>query len=273
MRIIGGESVKPKPARAGTRAPVACGSGKLALTAIAPQNPRMRRIVLLTAIVLLPCASPARADGVLYRCESDVGISIQGTPCPKGASQRKIAVQGPSDKAPAPAPTPAPQATAAPPAPPPVPITEPSAMRGPSDPYPLWQCMRADGSTFDSRTGVPGKQWVPKPDDPDAAVANAPPKIAVLPKKGEHIIRPHVEVDVPADAPVADSTPPPPGAAPGQWVADQCTQLESQQACDRFATRRDALRKQIYAAKPSERATWAPEEQDLTSMLYAACGR
>jgi len=35
----------------------------------------------------------------------------------------------------------------------------------------------------------------------------------------------------------------------------------------------DALRKQIYAAKPSERALYAPEEQDLTSMLYAACGR
>jgi len=95
----------------------------------------------------------------------------------------------------------------------------------------------------------------------------------VLPKKGEHLIRPHVEADAPVDARAVDTAPPPPGAAPGQWVADQCTQLDPQQACDRFATRRDALRKQIYTAKPSERSTWAPEEQDLTSMLYAACGR
>ena len=244
----------------------------LARTTIAPQNPRMRHIVLLITIALLPCGLPARADGVLYRCESDAGISIQGTPCPKGSSQRKIAVQ-PQANVP---PTPAPQAPAAPVAPPAaaMPITPPTAMRGPADPYPLWQCMRADGSTFDSRTGIPGKQWVPKPDNPeDSADTNAPPKIAVLPKKGEHIIRPYVETDAPADAPAVDTTPPPPGAAPGQWVADQCTKLDPQQACDRFATRRDALRKQIYAAKPSERATWAPEEQDLTSMLYAACGR
>ena len=133
--------------------------------------------------------------------------------------------------------------------------------------------MRADGSTFDSRTGVPGKQWVLKPDDPDAVAANAPPKIDIPLKKGQHIVRPNTATDAPTDDHAVDSTPPPPGAAPGQWVADQCTQLEPQQACDRFATRRDALRKQIYTAKPSERATWAPEEQDLTSMLYAACGR
>jgi len=232
----------------------------------------MRHIVQLTAIVLLSCALPARADGVLYRCESDAGISIQGKPCPKGSTQRKIAVQAPVDAAPVPAPQ-APVALAVPPAAT-MPTASSSALRGPNDPYPLWQCMRADGSTFDSRTGVPGKQWVPKPENPDAdADANVPPKIAVLPKKGEHIIRPYVEADTPADAPAVDTTPPPPGAAPGQWVADQCTQLDPQQACDRFATRRDALRKQIYAAKPSERVAWAPEEQDLTSMLYAACGR
>ena len=231
----------------------------------------MRRIVLLLLITTLPFALPARADGVLYRCESDAGISIQGTSCPKGSVQRKIAVQSPVDAAPAPVPTHATQAPATP-LPPQVPIAPSSAMHGPNDPYPLWQCMRADGSTFDSRSGVPGKQWVVKPDDADAGT---PPKVAILPKKGEHIVRPYVETDTPTDdhAPAIDAAPPPPGAAPGQWVADQCALLEPQQACERLATRRDALRKQIYAAKPSERALYAPEEQDLTSMLYAACGR
>jgi len=247
----------------------------LARATIAPQNQRMRRIVMLTAITLLACALQAHADGVLYRCESDAGISIQGTPCQKGSTKRKIAVQAPTVAAPASAPQ-VPPATATAPAAPAaaIPITPSSAIRGPTDPYPLWECMRADGSTFDSRTGVPGKQWVPKPDDPNAA-ADTPPKIAIPLKKGEHIVRPYVQADSPADdqAPPVDATPPPPGAAPGQWVADECTQLEPQQACDRFAIRRDALRKQIYAAKPSERATWAPEEQDLTTMLYAACGR
>jgi len=85
-------------------------------------------------------------------------------------------------------------------------------------------------------------------------------------------VRPISEAKVADDTSTIDATPPPPGAAPGKWVADQCVQLDPQQACDRFATRRDALRKEIYAAKPSERSTYAPEEQDLTTMLYAACG-
>jgi hypothetical protein len=256
---------------------------KLARATIAPQNPCMRQIFpiaafLLFILVAAPFALRARADGVLYRCESDAGISIQGTPCPKGSAQRRIAVQSPTSATPTPAPTPA-QTPAAPAPAPAMPITPSSAMHGPNDPYPLWQCMRADGSTFDSRTGIPGKQWVLKAEAPDVmADASLAPNIAAPLKKGQHSVRPYVDPGVAAgtdkgDASEVDSTPSPPGAAPGQWVADQCTQLDSQHACDRFATRRDALRKQIYAAKPSERATYAPEEQDLTSMLYAACGR
>ncbi len=239
----------------------------------------MRQIFLIVVVLTTaPIALPAHADGVLYRCESDAGISIQGTPCPKGNAQRKIAMQGLTNATPTPAPTPAPKTPATPAAAPAMPITPSSAMHGPNDPYPLWQCMRADGSTFDSRTGIPGKQWVPKAEDPDAAAdPSVPPNVASV-KKGQHIVRPYVEASVAtvadkSDAAKVDTTPPPSGAAPGQWVADQCTQLDSQHACDRFATRRDALRKQIYTAKPSERATYAPEEQDLTTMLYAACGR
>ena len=144
-------------------------------------------------------------------------------------------------------------------------------MHEPNEPYPLWECMRADGSTFESRDGVPGKQWVLKPVDPEADAAPAPAQITMLPNGP--IVRPIEGTTVESDEPPADPTPPPPGAGAGQWVADQCTRLPPQQACERFAARRDALRKQIYAAKPSERATYAPEEQDLTSMLYAACGR
>ncbi len=249
----------------------------------APQNPHMRRIILLSAIAALPfivLTSDARAQDVLYRCESDSGISIQGKPCPKGVAQRKIAVQHPLDPGPTQATpsasSPTTQPAAAQPIPPKVPLAPATAMHGPNDPYPLWQCMRADGSTFDKRDGVQGKQWVVKSDPPDTAAdgsttAAAPAQISARPSG--HIVRPYVEAEATEDAPPVDPTPPPPGAAPGQWIADQCTQLEPQQACERFATRRDALRKQIYAAKPSERATYAPEEQDLTSMLFAACGR
>ncbi len=249
----------------------------LAQAASAPQNPRMRPTTLPTAFaMLLMLPSPdAGAQGTLYRCESADGISIQGIPCPKGVTQRKIAVQRPIEPSP-PASMPAVVSTQAAPKPAAAaPIALAGALRGPSDPYPLWQCMRADGSTFDSRDGVPGRQWVvaaDNADNPDGTAAPTPAKITALPKGA--IVRPIDEVVVAKDdAPPPDTAAPPPGARPGQWVADQCVRLEAQQACERFATRRDALRKQIYAAKPSERATWAPEEQDLTAMLFAACRR
>ncbi len=236
----------------------------------------MRQSILLSALavsLLLP-ASALHAQGVLYRCESADGISIQGAPCPKGVSQRKIAVQRPVD-APV-APTPPAEAATAAQSKHDVPLAPANAMHGPNNPYPLWQCMRADGSTFDSRNGIPGKQWVVKPLNPDRDAddsAAAPAQITTPPKLHEHIVQPFSEAVVAEDAAAVDATPPPPGAAPGQWIADQCIQLDAQQACESFATRRDALRKQIYASKPSERSTYAPEEQDLTSMLYAACGR
>ncbi|MEO8743112.1 MAG: hypothetical protein ABI365_07975 [Lysobacteraceae bacterium] len=151
-------------------------------------------------------------------------------------------------------------------------------MTGPYDPYPLWQCMRADGSTYDSRDGVTGKQWVV--DVAAGAVADAAPQatpaqIQVKPKLHDHIVRPYSGPTVSQESQTADANtdPPPQGAAAGKWVADECVQLTPQQACARFATRRDALRKQIYAATPTDRAQFAPEEQDLSSMLYAKCRR
>jgi hypothetical protein len=238
--------------------------------------------LLLFILVAMPftwIARDARAQDVLYRCESADGISIQGKPCPKGVSQRKIAVQHPAD-APVPSTPTTPAApaqataTAAQPTARVVPVAPDSAMHGPNDPYPLWQCMRADGSTFDSRNGAEGKQWVVKQVNPDAAAdGNATPVPAnITARTNGTIVRPIEQTTVANDEPTPDPTPPPPGAAPGQWVADQCVRLEPRQACARFAARRDALRKQIYAAKPSERATYAPEEQDLTTMLFAACG-
>lgn len=234
----------------------------------------MRRIIplLIVSAALAWPIDAAHAQDVLYRCESADGISIQGKPCPKGVSQRKIAVQRPVETTPVP--TGPAEATPAQSAARVVPLAPDSAMHGPNEPYPLWQCMRADGSTYDSRDGVAGKQWVvkPEPSDDSASGNAAPAKITNLPKGA--ILRPIEQtVSVASDEPKPDLTPPPPGSAPGQWVADQCVRLEPQQACARYAVRRDALRKQIYAAKPTQRATWAPEEQDLSSMLYAACGR
>jgi hypothetical protein len=258
----------------------------------------MRSLIALhllaaSAGILLACDG-ARAQDVLYRCESADGISIQGTPCAKGVAQRKIVVPKSAQTA-----TPTPPAASAPPVPaaapssptartavstsavnPPAPrsgthwvLVTDDPLRGPGEPYPLWQCMRADGSTYDSRDGVAGKQWVPTP-RPDATDAQAPPAsatAAALPKGP--IVRPiEQSATVADDSRAPDLGPPPPGAAPGQWIADQCVKLEPQQACARYAARRDGLRKQIYAAFPSERANYAPEEQDLTRMLYTSCG-
>jgi hypothetical protein len=230
---------------------------------------------LATLLALAGLVQTAAAQDVLYRCETASGISIQGVRCPKGATQRTIPVERPAPPPPAATPTTAPAANTTPDSDTP-PVTPAAAMRGPYDPYPLWQCMRADGSTFDSRDGVPGKQWVvadaQSADPADAAAKKLPAQIVAKPKLHETVVRPYNDVQVADDASTDDAAAPPPGAAPGHWVADSCVQLTPQQACERFAARRDALRKQIYAHNPSERATWAPEEQDLTSMLYANCG-
>ncbi|MBS0195116.1 MAG: hypothetical protein JSR34_12845 [Proteobacteria bacterium] len=246
----------------------------------------LQSCLILGAFGLL-AAPIARADDAVYRCESPAGVSIQSQPCPKGAVQKKIPFSRPSD------PVVAPQAAApAAPVAPPIliaghPVTAPNAMRGPNQPYPLWQCMRGDGSTYDSRDGVPGRRWVTaKPEQPDADTAadtaSGPSpeaqKAALaqqVEKSGGTLVRPYQgpEVTVLDNAAHRDAAPPPPaGAGPGQWVADQCQQLPPEQACKRYAARRDALRRQIYAARPSDRDLYAPEEQDLTTMLYAACG-
>ena len=212
-------------------------------------------------------------DEAVYRCVAlDGSVSIQTAPCPQGMSQRKI----PFERAPEPPPS------ATPPAPPePVPQiaghpVAPVPVHGPGDPYPLWECMRPDGSTFESRNGVPERHWVPReepastPEDKSEAALNA--KIAEHLQKGGHFVRPVEDTKVTDAAPAVDPNAPPPGAPPGQWVKDDCSQLEPAQACARYAARRNALRKQIYASKPSDRYRFAPEEQDLTSMLFAACG-
>jgi type IV secretory pathway VirB10-like protein len=263
------------PWRRSTLLPRVDPAPRLARAARATHNRGMRTIVtilFLAAASGLPPAHGAAADEAVYRCQATDGtVSIQTAPCPKGATQRKIPFERP----------PAPASAPPPPPPPPLvagnPVTPPSAMRGPNDPYPLWQCMRADGSTFESRDGVPGRQWVPKAEteepaaEPDAASDSA--KIAERLRHGGHMVR-HVDSTTTNDdaSSAKDRNAPPAGAPPGQWVSDQCTQLEPAQACERYAARRDALRKQIYAAKPSERPQFAPEEQDLTSMLFAACG-
>jgi hypothetical protein len=231
-------------------------------------------LVCVGAVLLLPLAPPsARAQSTtIYRCETPAGISLQSRPCPKGAKQTKRNIERPMDAPPPPAISP-PTVPSTSPKSAPLPVTADSDIRGPNDPYPLWQCMRADGSTFESRDGVAGKQWVLKPANADSADNDAAAPLQITaPAKGPIVN--HIEsATVEEDAPVADPTPPPPGAAPGAWVADQCAKLEPQQACERYAARRDELRRQIYAAMPSERVKYAPEEQDLSKMLYAACGR
>ena len=246
----------------------------------------MRKV--LPWLALVACSlqvQAAHADDAVYRCESASGVSIQSTPCPKGATQRKINFQRPVD-APAPPVAAAGPAHASPPQAPLAtiaghPVTPPNAMHGPNEPYPLWQCMRGDGSTYDSRDGIPGRQWVVAPpaspdasdqDDTAQAAKQSAALASALQKKDSVLVRPYEgpEITVAKDDDHRDA--PPPGAGPGQWVADQCTPLPPDQACKRYAARRDALRRQIYAARPSDRSLYAPEEQDLTSMLYAACG-
>jgi len=224
-----------------------------------------------------PVAEPA--GEAVYRCQSPEGaVSIQSAPCPKGDVQRKVPFDRPPPSAPAAVSAPA----AAPPAPPPPlvaghPVTPPAAMHGPGDPYPLWECMRADGSTYESRDGLAGRQWVASTDaeaaPPAPALPTDPKQLAEYIRKGGRLSHPIESTDTADMSNARPSDAPPAGAPPGKWVRDECTQLDPGKACERYAARRDALRREIYAARPSDRAQFAPEEQDLTSMLYAACGR
>ncbi len=236
--------------------------------------------LVATAFALIGLGiAPAHATGTtIYRCESDAGVSLQSSPCPKGAKQTKRSYQPLPDEPPKVASAPVagntPAIAIAPPIKATIPLTAAVDMRGPNQPYSLWECMRPDGSTFESRDGVAGRQWVPTPGT--GAVDSGPAQITTAPKANAYGVvssRPIESAEVgepqsndPKDAPPAD-------APPGQWVVDQCTRLEAAQACERHGKRRDALRKQIYASMPSDRYKYAPEEQDLTRMLYAACGR
>ncbi|MEO5595938.1 MAG: hypothetical protein ABIQ97_02195, partial [Lysobacteraceae bacterium] len=244
------------------------------------QLPATAFALCVTALALLGLgiAAAHAAGTTIYRCESDAGVSLQSSPCAKGAKQTKRSYERLPDAPPKVASAPVAgntQASAMAQAiKPTIPLTAAADMRGPNQPYPLWECMRPDGSTFESRDGVAGRQWVPTP-GADAA-DSGPAQITTAPKANAFGVvssRPIESAEVAEPASLDPKDAPPADAPPGQWVVDQCTRLEAALACERHGKRRDALRKQIYDSMPSDRYKYAPEEQDLTRMLYAACGR
>lgn len=212
---------------------------------------------MLACLLLAACRWSHAEVTTVYRCEAaDGSVALQDRPCPAGSDER----QG-RYRAPAPAAQPAGQAVA--PAPgPPAPAPAQQAVPPPAPP-PLWDCVRHDGSRYESATGIPERRWVPLwvlGLDP-----RAPPSLSGRPGRPP----PHPPAGAPA-APVA-----PPGIAglgAGTWVSDRCVRLPPAEACTRYRERRDALRRRWQLAMPSERDRIKPGERALSAMLQERCG-
>ena len=215
----------------------------------------------IAACMLLSACLPAWAGAlVVFRCvDADGAVALQDTPCPQAAAQQQRTLARP------PAPVAAPVAPAAVERPAASDLPAAPAAAPPARPPPLWDCVRHDGTRYESDDGIPQRQWVPLwvlGRDP-----RAPPSLFGDPGAPEPV--------PPAHGPGPPRLPPDLGlaATPGSWVVDRCHLLDDAEACRRHAARRDALRRAWRLGMPSDRAQIAPRERALSALLREACGR
>jgi hypothetical protein len=192
----------------------------------------------------------------VYRCSSgDAAVSLQDTPCAPGQEQQARAHTRPVD--------PPPVAKAAIPA-----LSAASPAPGPREvrvtlvtPQPLYDCERHDGSTYESESGIPQRQWVPlwvMRHDTDAPRRT----IGSVGRPSPSFATPGID---PRSTPVLAY----PG---GTWVEDRCYRLSAAVACERRHARLRDLRRRWSNAFPSERARIDSEHDGLREQLREECG-
>lgn len=235
-------------------------------------------------------AQEAEGDVTIYRCTGAGGqVVIGNVPCADGADQQVRSMVRPVDG------TPSPRVATPPPAP---------AAQAPAVQYvqvqpaqPLYECVRSDGSTYESDTGLGEERWVPAwagggwpaggsrggrgPGGPGGRGdigARGPTTRA-----GSGLSAPPVSrISIPADPPrpdpgaVAPRPRPPHGVQHGSVVGgyverDPCHPLPQAEACARLRDRRDDIRDRFFNAQQVERDTLRVEERGLNARIDRDC--
>ena len=195
----------------------------------------------------------------MYRCTDATGaIALQDSPCPSHQTEEVRELRRPID-APIVPRAPAPMAAPETPSPP----AQEVVVRH-VDAAPLYECLRHDGSRYESESGVPERRWVPlwtlglDPRAPATTFGNVG-----RPKPNPPLNEPRAQLPAPA-----------PGAyAAGAWVEDRCYRLPAGVACERRRERVSELGRRIFnAVRQSEREQMALEQRGLQEQLRAECG-
>ena len=240
--------------------------------------------LLLAGWALAAAARDAGDDVTIYRCTgSDGQVVIGNVPCAEGLTQEVRSmvrpVDGESMVIPEPAPEPPAQAAVQY-------VVQPPAR-------PLYECVRADGSTYESDTGIGEERWVPawggwpiggyghggRPGRPGSSGSRG-----ATVRAGSGLSAPPVSrISIPSDPPRPDPGPvgprprPPHGGAwlggePGRMERDPCHVLPQAETCARLRDRRDDIRRRFFNAQQRERDTLRIEERGLNARINADCG-
>lgn len=259
----------------------------------------MSAIAVRIAAFLLPLAvaGPAVAavaqngagDVTIYRCTDAQGrVAIGNVPCPGEARQEVRSMVRPVDGEPGPA-------TVAEPAP--VVPVRPAAQYVTLPPaQPLYECMRPDGTSYESDSGIGEERWVPAwgggwplgghDGHPGHGRPVAPGRRGGSIRQGSGLSVPPVSnISIPANPPRPDPgtatgpRPRPPhtgggiwlGGESGRWERDACHALPQAETCARLRDRRDDIRRRFFNAQQRERDTLRVEERGLNARIDADC--
>jgi hypothetical protein len=253
---------------------------------------------------LLAFAGPqarAQDDVTIYRCTDAQGrLTIGNTPCAQGQQQQTQSMLRPKD---------APPSAVVPQDERPVETPPPVAPRVvvAAAPRPLYECVRPDGSVYESDSGDGDPRWVPlwTLGYPDDAVGyggmvvqrgdrggsrsggmSAPPSAGISAPRSSGISAPSSSsISIPPPWERPRQSPPPPRPRPprpgyddgygygyGTWVRDECYALPQGEVCERLSDRREELRRRFFNAQQRERDVLRVEERGLNARLANDCG-
>ena len=248
-------------------------------------------ILAIAATATPHAAAQDGGDVVIYRCTgADGQVVIGNLPCAEGDLQETRSMLRPVDAKPRPA---VPSASASAPEPAPPPAVQYVAVQ---PPQPLYECVRPDGSTYESDSGLGEERWVPAWGSgwPVGGFHGRPPghgrpgnlgsRGATTPAPGGGLSAPPVSrISIPADPPRPDPgaaigpRPRPPRGAgwpvggAGGWERDPCHALPQAEACARLRDRRDDIRTRFFNAQQRERDTLRVEERGLNARIDNDC--